>query len=77
MVASIVSRTLFTKLERLLIRNQARPFVIKDKKTELETIDSDSPDQIDEKTYKSKITQSQHFYRLCEGVRLYDMPPID
>ena len=46
-------------------------------KTELVTKDSDSSDQIDEKTCKAQITQSPHFSRLCVGIKHVDMPPID
>ena len=70
MMAGIALKLLFTRLERYLMSNQARPFVLKGKASSEEKDDS-----IDEETLEVLKPQSKHYNSLIEG--LYHSKPIE
>ena len=54
---------LFTKLERLLLRNQAKPFIIND-----ENEQPTSDENVNLSELESQKAKSPYFYKLAEGL---------
>ena len=63
MVTTAALKLLFTKLERLLLRNQAKPFVIREK-----TTDTDTQEYSQIKRLDSSETNSRYFRKLQKGL---------
>ena len=77
MVTKIAQRTLFTKLERFLMVNQTKPFLIKAPKStgEASSFDSSS-ESIYAEAMESLIAISPYYSRLVSGVLDQDSPQI-
>ena len=65
MIDDIARRLLFTRMERYLIRNQAKPFVLEMKYSSKKCSDSDSSDYYP--TQLINDDQSPYFFQLLEG----------
>ena len=63
MVTSLALKLLFTKLERTLLRNQAKPFVIRDA-----TSPASSDDETDLSKLEAQKAKSSHYDKLARGI---------
>ena len=63
MISSLTLKMLFSKLERLLLRNQAKPFIIND-----ENEQPTSDENINLSELESQKAKSPYFYKLAEGL---------
>ena len=72
MIAGLTLKLLFTKLERYLLLNQARPFVLRDNGVPDENDDSINQEAIEELKPKSK-----HYKQLLKGLYHKEIPQLE